>query len=173
MSEDKNYVKRPKRVEVTTPTGVKSIKMMPVLINTENGVIELSETLCASCCPYVSVCDKLADPRNPEDKNKRLIDWCNESSFTDSTMTTTTDIAMMHPMAGEVEKLYEEDSEPFKQLTEQNPMIRLNDFIDTVCPGFCAHYNKDHTECRLDNDFCICKDLFMRTVDPSYLNKKK
>lgn len=172
-SSNKNSVKKPKRINVQTPKGTKSILMLPVLIDSENGVVELNDTLCASCCPYVSVCEKLADPRNPEDKNMRLIDWCNESSFSDSTMTTTTDIAMMHPMKGEIEKLYDEDSEPFKQLTEQNPMVHLNDFIDSVCPGFCDSYNKEHTNCKLENDFCICKDLFIKTIEPSYLNKKK
>lgn len=173
MSSEKNYVKKPKRVEVNTPSGIKSILMLPVLIDSKNGVIELENTLCASCCPYVSVCEKLADPRDPSDKTKRLIDWCNESSFTDSTMTVTNDIAMMHPMAGEIEKLYDPGSEPFRQLTESNPLVPLNDFIDNVCPGFCSNYNKEHSNCNLENDFCICKDLFVKTIKPSYLNKKK
>ena len=30
MSSEKNYVKKPKRVEVNTPSGIKSILMLPV-----------------------------------------------------------------------------------------------------------------------------------------------
>jgi hypothetical protein len=52
-------------------------------------------------------------------------------------------------------------------------MVPLNDFIDNVCPGFCSNYNKEHSNCNLENDFCICKDLFVKTIKPSYLNKKK
>ena len=74
--------------------------MLPVLIDSKNGVIELENTLCASCCPYVSVCEKLADPRDPSDKTKRSIDCCKEYSFMDSTMTVTNDIAIMHHIAG-------------------------------------------------------------------------
>ncbi len=166
-----NKVKRLKTIDVNTPSGIKTITMVPVMINLEEDKISITETFCATCCPYGSICGKLRDPRDPKNKEKNLADWCNEVSFTDETLECTNEFAMMHPMEGEIEKLYDEKSEPFKQLLEYNPLINLNTFIDNVCPGFCDRYDKDHSNCSFDNEFCICKSLFVRKLKPSLLNK--
>lgn len=162
-------VKRLKSITVDTPSGKKTITMVPVLVNFDEDKIAITDTFCSTCCPYGSICGKLKDPRDPNN-GKTLTDWCNEISFTDDSLENTNDYAIMHPMEGEIERLYDEESSPFKQLLQLNPVVNLNTFIDNVCPGFCDKYNKDHSNCGLDNDFCICRGLFVRKLNTSYLN---
>ena len=173
MSNKIIKVKRLKTITVDTPTGKKTVTMVPVLINLDEDKITITDTFCSTCCPYGPICGKLRDPRDPNNSEKTLTDWCNDISFTDETLETTNDYAIMHPMEGEIEKLYEEDSEPFQQLLNLNPLINLNTFIDSVCPGFCDKYSKDHCNCGLENDFCICRSLFVRKLKTSYLNKSE
>lgn len=170
MEEKQSKVVRLKTVKVETPMGPKKVNMVPILID-PNEPIE--ETLCASKCPYGSICEKLRDPRDPSNPEKTLQDWCVEISFNDENLDSVNELGSMVPAEGSIEALYDGESDSFKQLLELNPLVNLNTFIDTVCPGFCSFYDKDHSKCNMKNDFCICKGLFIRTMEGKILNEKK
>lgn len=170
MKEEKeSKVIRLKSIDVETPMGPRKINMVPIMIDPSNPI---EETLCASKCPYGNICEKLRDPRNPSDPNRTLQDWCVEISFNDENLDTVNELGSMVPAEGSIETLYDTESDPFKQLMELNPMVNLNTFIDQVCSGFCSMYNKEHSNCNIKNDFCICKGLFVRTMKSSVLNEK-
>lgn len=171
MEENKSAVSRLRKVIIETPTGKKVINMQPVIIDTSENAPGINDTICSSCCPYGSICDKLRDPRNPDDPDGRLEDWCLENDFKEDNIEVS-EFATMVPMEGSIENLYPEESEPFKQLMELNPSINLRTLIDSVCPGFCDQYKKDHSSCSL-NSICIFKSLFTRPIAAKILNKRE
>lgn len=170
MSENYKEAKllKLKSVKVSTPMGEKRVTMVPVLVDPNHPI---EESLCAASCPYGNICDKLRDPRDPENPDKTLQDWCVDCSFDGENYDTVNEFGSSHPAEGTIETLYSEDSDSFKQLMKLNPIINLNTFIDNVCPGFCSFYNKDHSECSMKNEFCICKSLFVRKMNNSWLNR--
>ena len=165
-------VKKLKTIDVETPSGIKKVQMVPVLLDTSENAPELTDTVCSVCCPYGSICDKLRDPRCPENPKQTLNDWCNDVSM-DKEKVAATELAMYCPAEGSIEQLYEGDSDAMKQLLNLNPSVKLNTLIDTVCCGFCDMYNKEHTNCTFSNEMCICRGLFSKTDEVLVLNKKQ
>lgn len=164
-------VKKLKTIDVETPSGVKKVQMVPVLLDTSENAPELTDTICTVCCPYGSICDKLRDPRCPSDDRKTLNDWCNDISM-DGKKIEATDLAMYCPAEGSIEQLYEDDDDSMKQLLRLNPSVKLSTLIDTVCCDFCDMYNKEHSNCTYSNEMCICRGLFSKKKGPLILNKK-
>ena len=58
--DDKNKFSK---IKVETPKGVRYITYKPV------PGVKADELVCETRCPYGKICDKLRDPRHPEDKN--------------------------------------------------------------------------------------------------------
>ncbi len=166
-NKKETVIRKLKKVTVKTQDGDKEVVMAPISVDTTR---ELTNVICTECCPYGKVCGKLRHPAHLEDKGLTLNDWCVELSFTDEKMTEVNELGSYYPMAGEVEKLYPDNSEPLQQLLEENPIIRLNEFIDKVCSGFCDQYNPEHSNCSFDNQTCICRELFLRTEKSLVVN---
>lgn len=168
-SENTQEIKKIRSVLVNTPDGVKAVSMAPITLDTTR---ELKDVICTECCPYGKLCGSLRHPEFPEDNSKTLNDWCIEVSFTNEKHNEVNDLGYYYPMPGELENLYPEGNDSFKQLMQKNPIIRLDEFIDKVCSGFCDQYNSKHTNCTFENQTCICKELFLKTQKPLVLNSK-
>ena len=177
MAEDnKIKVLKIKNVKVQTPQGEKIVSMIPVTIDTSPEAPNITDTLCGSCCSYGRICTLLRDPRDPENPSRCLNDWCNDIGFEkneEKKTVETTEFASMVPAEGSIEGLYPEDSDSFKQLMKENPLIKLTTLIDSTCPGFCSMYNKEHSNCTLGNDFCIFKDVLTKKTEIIFLNNNK
>ena len=174
MAESK--VLKIKNVKVQTPQGEKIVAMIPVTVDTSPEATSLNDTLCGSCCPYCRICTLLRDPRDPENPNLSLNDWCNDLGFVkdeEKGIIETTEFVSMMPAEGSIERLYPEDSDSFKQLLSANPSISLKTLIDDTCPGFCGMYNKEHSNCTLDNEFCVFRNVLTKRQDTVFLNKKE
>lgn len=168
-SETTKKIKKIKTVRVNTPNGIKTVSMAPITLDTTR---ELSDVICTECCPYGKLCGSLRHPEFPDDNSKTLNDWCVDVSFVDEKKTEINDLGCYYPISGELENLYPEGSDSLKQIMNKNPIIRLNEFIDKVCSGFCDQYNPEHSNCTFKNQTCICKELLLKTEEPMVLNSK-
>lgn len=139
------------RVKVLTPKGERTLTYEPTSGDT---------IVCLRGCVYKDVCDKIRDPRNPEDPDGAFTDFCSECA-NDLDEETQRVLANCIPKPGTIEEnLY--DLDIVQELIEKNPLVSVNKVIDSVCSGWCDSYNEKKSNCNARNGMCILRSIFIK-----------
>lgn len=163
-----------KKVKINTPLGEREL----VFVQSPKAKAEL-EVCCEEVCPYGAVCEKIRDPRNPEDPNSSLLTLCCELGLADGDDES---MQQFFPARGTIEQNLADFPDIFQQLTEKNPMVPLKDVIKNVCSKFCDDFEPECTNCSSKNLSCMLHDLFRaknidtidyQIVDDSEFNKEE
>lgn len=109
-------------------------------------------------CYYSKICRYIPDPRYIDNKDYCFTDYCSDLSVDNS--GNSTDLCNMVPVEGELERLFA-DKNIFENIENNNPLYRLSELIDKACPSMCELYDKDHSNCSLNNKLCIFRELFI------------
>lgn len=153
--------KRMRVAKVSTEDGKEiSVVFRPVIID-DNEPDERKNRLvngyvCTTDCKYRDICKHLTDPRTPG--KGEFVSCCNDMVNNDVTL------AEMVPADDSLENAGIPGFEDiYSQVVKKNPLLPLSKIIDTLCPGTCSLYRKDHSLCRKDgnNFLCILNGLFM------------
>ena len=122
--------------------------------------VELSgqKTVCEQHCVYRDICDKLKDPRDPDNDKSNFMEFCNSIPLEEKDGGI---VCQYVPAPGSIENIQGAE-DLFQQLIKANPIIKVNEFIDTVCPTWCDSYNEFHSNCTSCNEMCILKNLFLK-----------
>lgn len=149
-------------------------KYIRVKIETKNGgtrfltykpvpVSEATTLICETDCPYKDVCDKIRDPRNPENEDLRFLDFCSDLGMTEEDRAKgNTKGADYVPVEGTIETELGDLQDIFQDIIKSDPVVKTSDVIDSICPGWCDDYCPDHKNCSAKNNTCILKNLFMK-----------
>lgn len=121
---------------------------MENIITTEEGllfkkVVVPDIKLPCDFCTYQNICDDISDPRGVD--GCTFLDYC--SGLEDGLV----------PMDGTIEKVMKVDT--LGAMIKKDPEVKVSKVIDTVCPGLCDSYKKDHSECNSTNRTCILRSL--------------
>lgn len=160
-------MKKFKTVEVKTPKGTFKLQFKPGE-RFHNKQKEEEVSICDLDCPYSKLCGILPDPENMDHPEMRFCDLCTRVGDLAETAEDK-EIRYCHPVEGTIEN---ELGDVFPQILEiikeKNPLLRLDTVIDRICPGMCAEYNKEHTNCGCKNALCIMSDLFLGPTPDTY-----
>jgi hypothetical protein len=144
-------------VKVQTPAGERHLTYHPVNIDKED------ENLCDTKCPYGKnrLCDKLRDPRDPENKNACFMAFCQEIDPNTDLVTPDKNILMNNyiPVDMTIEDNLSDVADVYKDIIRVNPCVRITRVIDTICPDWCPDYCADHSNCTSKNMSCIMRGL--------------
>lgn len=141
-----------RQIKVNTPKGERSI----VLVQSPKANAE-TEVICEDVCPYGNICDKIRDPRNPEDPNSSLLTLCCELGLSDG---DDEKLQQFFPAPRTIEENFYDFPDIFQQLTEKNPMVQVKDIITNVCSKICDDFTPDCSKCNSKNLSCLLHDLF-------------
>ena len=154
MSNLKKFVS----VAVETPKGVKKLKFAKYTGDTEERPCR-----CETVCSYAKICELIPDPRDPENKDMSFVDFCGELSEREDDKYL--DIV---PVENTIEEnLSDVLPDICQQIIKDKRLTSADVVVDTLCPGWCSDYKKDHSGCKVENRSCILHDLFMK------INKKE
>lgn len=159
-------------VKVQTPVGERHLTYRPVKIDAED------EILCVTKCPYggetAGLCDKLRDPRDPENPNSCFMAFCQEIDVSKDLITPDKKIDMNEYIPGSmtIEDNLMDVIDVNKDIIRTNPCIRLSKVIDSVCSGWCPSYCPDHSNCSSKNISCIIPDL-LKDVESEVKNAEE
>lgn len=146
-----------KRVKIKTPNG--DIYLTFKLhddYNKDNGFIS---NVCLSC-RYHHICDKIEDPRYPNNPDFRFIDLCGDIGDIIKENNGEEDENGISNYLIPVEGTIENNINLFQELIKENPLIKLSNIIDSICPNWCSDYDPEHSKCNSKNNLCIMHDLF-------------
>lgn len=103
-------------------------------------------------CPYGSnsSCDNVEDPKGR--KGMTFLDYCNDLSEEGKFKNAV-------PLVGTIEKVLGADL--LQEAIKKNPVVRVEQVIDTLCPNFCNEYEEGHSNCNSSNKLCILKKLLI------------
>lgn len=139
---------------IKTSTG-KTIAIPMIPVDTKK-IIEEKGKVC-DYCPYEALCPNLPDPRDIDNPESTLIDFCAIIESEDDKKFEN-----CYPEEGSLEEVYEDRADIVQKLIENNPMVSVHKVIESVCGGvgLCPDYNPEHTGCSDKNVTCILKQLF-------------
>ena len=123
--------------------------------------IPTSHLICDKECPYGKCCSELPDPRNMEDEELSFTDFCNDLGAEDG---SDSELTSMVPKDGSLEELFRGYPNVLQKIIGKKKLVYLNDVIDKCCPDICDYYNKEHTDCTLENKMCFLRGLFVGPV---------
>lgn len=151
--------KKLKRVKVMTQKGERVLVFRPIKD------IPTEQVICETECPYGKICDKIIDPRNPNNPDFKFTDFCGDlgeimEEESESEKSKNEDLTEYVPVEGTIEENLYDFPDIFQTLIEKNPMVRISDVIDKCCSSWCDSYTKDHSNCNTKNKLCIMHDLF-------------
>lgn len=152
-------------VKVQTPFGERHLTFHPVTIDRED------ENLCETKCPYggngSGLCDKMRDPRDPENPNSYFMVFCQEINVKSDLATPDKEIDMNSyvPAPMTVEENLMDVCDINREIIKRNPYVKLDKVIDSVCSGWCADYCADHSKCTSKNLSCIIPNLLKAYED--------
>lgn len=161
-------------VKIQTPRGERQL----TFVQSPKAKAEL-EVCCEEVCPYGNLCEKIRDPRNPEDPNSSLETLCCELGLGDGDDES---LQQFFPAPRTIEENLSDFPDIFQQLTEKNPMVPVVDIINNVCSKFCDDYEPGCSNCTSKNLSCMLHDLFKaknidvieyQIVDESEFKKQK
>ena len=141
-----------REITIQTPKGERKL----TFVQSPKAKAEL-EVCCEDVCPYGNLCDKIRDPRNPEDLNSSLETLCCELGLGDGDDES---LQQFFPAPRTIEENLADFPDIFQQLTEKNPMVSLVDVITNVCSKFCDDFEPGCTNCSSKNLSCMLHDLF-------------
>ncbi len=156
-------IKKLVRIPVETPQGERRLTFKKYDITDSQG-----KMMCTACCPYKDICERIPDPRNPEDKSLSFIDYCSSLNESDDE-----EYLNCVPVEGTIEKeLRDIIPDIYQQIIKEENLVPVNKVIDSVCSGWCDLYSKDHTNCTSNNKLCILNSLFPGKEDKSEKENK-
>ena len=133
MGKDNKLV----RIPVITPKGEVKLTFERIDVSEAEGKI-----MCTSRCPYKDICDKIPDPREPENKELSFIDFCAGLSDSDED-----DYLNCLPAKGTIEKeLKDVLPDTYQAIIKSESLVPVNQVIDSICPGWCDLYKEDHSD---------------------------
>ena len=148
-------IKKLINVPVETPKGKKDVKFYQLTGDDTEGA-----RACEKLCPYAEVCDKIPDPRDPQNKERSFLDFCGELS--ESEDEKFIDVI---PCENSIENsLSDVIGDMYQKLIERNHLVSVGKAIDKICPGWCDSYDKEHSACKVTNKSCMLKNLFSKDV---------
>lgn len=129
--------------------------------------VEAEELACETRCPLNGICDKLRDPRHPDDGEYSFNDFClctGDKGRDEADVINDDTLDGYMPVIEDVLKFAEgTNTEIYQEIIKANPYVKISDLIDNVCSedGFgCTMYDKEHSRCTSKNGMCILKKLF-------------
>jgi len=141
-----------RQVPIQTPKGERKL----TFVQSPKAKAE-SEVICEDVCPYGNLCEKIRDPRNPEDPNSSLETLCCELGLNDGDDET---LQQFFPAPRTLEENLPDFPDLFQQVIEKNPVIPVVDFIKNVCSKFCDEFEPGCSNCTSKNLGCMLHDLF-------------
>lgn len=141
-----------RKVTIQTPRGERVL----TFVQSPKAKAEL-EVCCEEVCPYGNLCEKIRDPRNPDDMNSSLETLCCELGLGDGDDET---LQQFFPAPGTLEENLFDFPDIFQQLTEKNPYVPVVDVIKNVCSKFCEYFEPSCSNCNSKNLSCMLHDLF-------------
>ena len=163
-----------RQITIQTPNGERKL----TFVQSPKAKAEL-EICCEDVCPYGNICEKIRDPRKPEDQNSSLLTLCCELGLGDGDDES---LQQFFPAPGTIEENLYDLPDIFQQVTEKNPYVPVKEVISNVCSKFCEYYEPDCSNCNSKNLSCMLHDLFkarnietiqFQIVDESEFAKKE
>ena len=96
-----------------------------------------------------------------EDEELSFTDFCNDLGAEDG---SDSELTSMVPKDGSLEELFRGYPNVLQKIIGKKKLVYLNDVIDKCCPDICDYYNKEHTDCTLENKMCFLRGLFVGSV---------
>lgn len=146
-------MKKPKTVKIPMADGSnKQVILRPI------EEIPTSHLICDKECPYGKCCAFIPDPRDPNNTELSFTDFCNDLGSNEG---DDPELSSMVPKEGTVEELFKDQPNILQKIIGDKKLVYLNEVIDKCCPDICEYYNKDHSNCTLENKMCILRGLFV------------
>jgi hypothetical protein len=149
--DKKVMIKKLINVPVETPKGKKVVKFFQFSGEDTEGARP-----CEQFCPYADICDKIPDPRDPQNKDRSFLDFCGELSeaeddkFVDVIPCENSIETSLSDVVGDV----------YQTLINRKHLVSVDKAIDKICPGWCDSYDKEHSACKVTNKSCMLSNLF-------------
>ena len=157
-------MKKLKTVKVPTSNGEKVVVFRPI----ED--IPTSHLICDKECPYGKCCSFIPDPRDPGNEELSFIDFCNDLGANEG---EDSDLTSMVPKEGTLEEIFKDQPDILQKIAGNKKLVYLDEVIDKCCPDICEYYNKEHSECTLENKMCILRGLFVGPVKEDKPSKEE
>lgn len=163
-------IEKIKKVEVETSKGKRYLYFRYLDLDPD------SKISCETVCKYGNkLCTKIKDPRNPDDKYSRFVDFC---AAADDILNKEAEEKGLpgiqyYPVEGTIEdNLWDiPEMNSFELIVKDNPFIKVDSLIDNVCPGECPVYKEDHSECKSSIELCLLHKVFKNTnYSPEKIN---
>lgn len=144
-------IKKLINVPVETPKGKRLVKFFQFSGDDTEGARP-----CEDFCPYADICDKIPDPRDPENKERSFLDFCGELAENEDEK-----LIDVIPCENSIESsLSDVVGDIYQTLIEKKQLVSVGEAIDKICPGWCDSYDKEHSACKVTNKSCILSNLF-------------
>ena len=144
-------IKKLINVPVETPKGKRLVKFFQFSGDDTEGARP-----CEDLCPYADICDKIPDPRDPENKERSFLDFCGELAENEDEK-----LIDVIPCENSIESsLSDVVGDIYQTLIEKKQLVSVGEAIDKICPGWCDSYDKEHSACKVTNKSCILSNLF-------------
>jgi len=150
---------KPRMVKVSTPFGDRYQEFIGV--DTD----KLNEMKCAACtavCPYgEKKCRTYPDPRDPSDPERSYMDLCSDLGNVDNVSERDVELNHFVPAPMSIEKAYPDIiPDLYQKAIKEKMLVSIPEIIDKLCPGTCASYREDKSECKSTNEFCWLAQVF-------------
>ena len=144
-------IKKLINVPVETPKGKRLVKFFQFSGDDTEGARP-----CEDFCPYADICDKIPDPRDPENKERSFLDFCGELAENEDEK-----LIDVIPCENSIESsLSDVVGDIYQTLIDKKHLVSVGEAIDKICPGWCDSYDKEHSACKVTNKSCILSNLF-------------
>ena len=109
-------------------------------------------------------------------KEQEFTDFCGNVSVGEDTDKSLDLIPVKGTVESNLKDLIPVDV--FQKIIEKGRLIPVKDFIDSACSEWCDYYNKDYSNCTMNNASCMLQNLFMKrnitkVEDPQEEDKAK
>lgn len=163
METTENKSRKEKRVKINTPNGVRYLTYKPAIIRVDDEGNEIKELICNQCS-YYKKCDKFLNPETPADKESSFQEFCSDlGTPTEGNSKIDTSLIDYIPVEGTLEENISDLQDVYEVLIKKNGFVKLVDIIDCVCKESCPYWNKEHTDCKSTNEFCLLEDLIKKS----------
>lgn len=145
-------IKKLIRVPVQTPNGEKHVKFFQFTGEDTGG-----KRPCEEICPYAEFCDKIPDPREPKNEERKFMDFCGELGSAEGDDKYIDVI----PAEGAIEEeLSDVIGDVYQDMIKEKKLVKVDRVIKAVCSGWCEKFSEDFKNCTAENKSCILAQLF-------------
>ena len=143
------------RIKVQTPKGERTLLFTRYDLPETDGKIP-----CTNICPYKDICEEIPHPEYPNDPAFEFTDFCGNVSVGEETDKSLDLIPVKGTVESNLKDLIPQDV--FQRIIEKGRLVPVKDFIDNACSEWCDYYNKDYSNCTMNNASCMLQNLFMK-----------